>query len=120
MASEVAQVAGFKFEKTTSLNISITDAISKANTSSSLLENVLEMQDPKQIATNEIAKDSYKECLQLKEYLGEHLWSVSDTDGIADIQNAIDILTRATVSYEMMKDAAEGDWELVDVDIPCL
>ncbi|CAO3641135.1 unnamed protein product [Cunninghamella blakesleeana] len=110
MASEVAQVAGFKFEKTSNLNLTISEAISSAKATSVLLENTLELQDPKQLTTNETAKDAYNECLQLKEYLNEHLWSVTDNEGIADIQNAIDILTRATVSYEMMKDTAEGDW----------
>jgi hypothetical protein len=48
--------------------------------------------------------------LQLKEHLSDQLWSVTESKGVMDVQNALDGLTRAVTGYEMMKDAAEGDW----------
>ncbi|KAI8084724.1 uncharacterized protein BX664DRAFT_337626 [Halteromyces radiatus] len=120
MTSQVAQVAGYNLNKTTSLTLSVQDAITHATNSGTALENMLELLEPKQIVNNEIVNDSYQECLQLKDYLSEQLWSDTEADGVVEVQNALDIVTRAIVSYEMMKDAAEGDWELVDVCIPSL
>ncbi|CAO3584417.1 unnamed protein product [Absidia cylindrospora] len=120
MTSQIAQVAGFKLKESTSLSLSVDDAVSHAKTAGTLLENMLSLLEPNQVSENEMIKDAYKECLLLKEYLSEQLWSVTDTEGVNNVQNALDILTRAIVSYEMMKDALDGDWELVDMRIPGL
>lgn len=55
-------------------------------------------------------KDAYEECLQLKEYLSEQLWSEVETDGISKVQAALDELTHALSKYEMTNDMIEGEW----------
>ncbi|SAM04248.1 hypothetical protein [Absidia glauca] len=94
------------------------DAVSQARNAGGLLEDMLILIEPTKLDENEI--DTYQECLQLKEHLSDQLWSVTESKGVMDVQNALDGLTRAITGYEMMKDAAEGDWELVDVSIPSL
>ncbi|KAI8065764.1 hypothetical protein BC940DRAFT_303541 [Gongronella butleri] len=120
MSSDVAQVAGFQLDKTTDLSLSVEDAVTQGTHTANLLENMLEMLAPQDVATNEVAKDAYMACLKLREYLNEQLWAVTDKEGIDNVQQTLDLIARATVSYEMMNDAAQGDWELVDVNIPCL
>jgi hypothetical protein len=79
--------------------------------SSSFLLHMLVMMDPSQIKTNEIAKDAYEECLQLKEYLSEQLWSEFDTHSISTVQNALDELVQAINKYEITSDMMdEGEW----------
>lgn len=71
---------------------------------------MLAIMDPKQIKSNEIAKDAYEECLQLKEYLSEQLWSEFDNDGISSVQSALEELQQALNKYEMTSDMIEGEW----------
>lgn len=78
--------------------------------SSSFLLHMLVIMDPKQIKSNEIAKDAYEECLQLKEYLSEQLWSEFDNDGISSVQSALEELQQALNKYEMTSDMIEGEW----------
>lgn len=78
--------------------------------SSSFLLHMLAIMDPKQIKSNEIAKDAYEECLQLKEYLSEQLWSEFDNDGISSVQSALEELQQALNKYEMTSDMIEGEW----------
>ncbi|ORX50491.1 hypothetical protein DM01DRAFT_1337670 [Hesseltinella vesiculosa] len=120
MTSEVAQVAGFQLDKTTDLSLSVEDAVAQGTDTANQLENLLELLVPKDVCSNEVAKEAYLECLKLKEYLNEQLWSVADNEAVKNIQTALDLTTRATLNYEMMIDAANGDWELVDVTIPSL
>ena len=90
---------------------------------------MLVMIEPSQIKTNEIAKvkrdaitqsnglpltlclqDAYNECVQLKEFLSEQLWSEVDDDGISSVQSALDDLNQALGKYEMTNDMIEGEW----------
>ncbi|KAI8344507.1 hypothetical protein BC941DRAFT_447453 [Chlamydoabsidia padenii] len=114
MTSQVAQIAGFNLNEVT-LSYSLEDAVTRARKAGALLEDMMVLLEPKKLAENEMIKDSYQECQQLKEHLSDQLWSVIETDGVMDIQNALDILNHAILEYEMMKDAAEGDWELVEI-----
>ncbi|KAI8343563.1 hypothetical protein BC941DRAFT_411731 [Chlamydoabsidia padenii] len=118
MTSQLAPVSGFDLSKFASL--SLNDTVARARNSGTLLENTLELLEPSQVTKDETAQNAYKECLQLKTYITEQLHSGINTDDANDIQNALDILTRAIVSFEMMKDAADGDWDTVDVDFPSL
>lgn len=108
------------------------EAISQANRSSSFLLHMMVMVDPQQLKSNEIVKvsivvydvsrvshrlrehyiiqDAYEECLQLKEYLSEQLWSEFDNDGISSVQSALEELTQALNKYEMTNDMVEGEW----------
>ncbi|KAI7907055.1 uncharacterized protein BX663DRAFT_494667 [Cokeromyces recurvatus] len=108
------QVAGFTVLKDTPLNLNLEEAIMNSKKSGSFLLHMLIMIDPEQIKTNEIAKDAYEECLQLKEYLSEQLWSVVDTECIASVQSALDELTLALNKYEMINDMIDGEWEFIE------
>lgn len=55
-------------------------------------------------------QDAYEECLQLKEYLSEQLWSEFENDGISSLQSALEDLTQALSKYEMTNDMVEGEW----------
>lgn len=57
-----------------------------------------------------ITQDAYEECLQLKEYLSEQLWSEFDNDGISSVQSALEELTQALNKYEMTNDMVDGEW----------
>ncbi|KAK4520036.1 Mitochondrial inner membrane protease atp23 [Mucor velutinosus] len=115
-----AQVAGYTVSKTTPLNLSVDEAIINSKKSSSFLTHMIVMMDPQQIKANEIAKDAYEECLQLKEYLSEQLWSEVETDGISKVQAALDELTQALSKYEMTNDMIEGEWEFVESSTCCV
>ncbi|KAI8647215.1 hypothetical protein BD408DRAFT_335149 [Parasitella parasitica] len=104
------QVAGYTVSKSTPLNLSVDEAIVNSRKSSSFLAHMLVMIDPQQVKTNETAKDAYEECLQLKEYLSEQLWSEVETDGISKVQAALDELSQALMKYEMTNDIVEGEW----------
>jgi hypothetical protein len=82
----------------------------KSQRSSSFLLHMLVMIDPQQIKSNEIAKDAYEECLQLKDYLSEQLWSEFDNDGISSVQLALEEIQQALNKYEMTNDMIEGEW----------
>ncbi|KAI9471881.1 MAG: hypothetical protein EXX96DRAFT_582085 [Benjaminiella poitrasii] len=114
------QVAGFTVLKNTPLNIDLEEAVMNAKKSSSFLLHLLIMMDPEQIKANEIAKDAYNECVQLKEYLSEQLWAVVETEGIASVQFALDELTQALNKYEMTNDMIEGEWEFVEESSACI
>lgn len=58
-------------------------------------------------------QDAYEDCLQLKEYLSEQLWSEFDTDGISSVQSALDELSVALNKYEMTSDMIEGGWQVI-------
>ncbi|KAI9343707.1 hypothetical protein BD770DRAFT_398125 [Pilaira anomala] len=108
------QVAGYSVSQTTPLNISVEEAVVNSKRSSSFLLHMMVMMDPQQIKSNEIAKDAYQECLQLKEYLSEQLWSEFDTEGISSVQLALEDLSLALNKYEMTSEMIEGEWEFVD------
>jgi hypothetical protein len=55
-------------------------------------------------------KDAYQECILLKEYLSEQLWSVVEDEGIHSVQATMDEINQALSKYEMTKDMVEGDW----------
>lgn len=42
--------------------------------------------------------------------MSEQLWSICEDDKIAAVQRSLDSLTQICLDYELMKDAAEGDW----------
>ncbi|KAI8080758.1 uncharacterized protein B0P05DRAFT_539517 [Gilbertella persicaria] len=115
-----AQVAGYTVSKTTPLTITVDEAISSSRKSSSFLLHMLVMIEPHQIKTNEIAKDAYNECMQLKEYLSEQLWSEVDNDGISSVQAALDDLNQALNKYEMTNDMIDGEWEFVESTSSCV
>ncbi|CAO3703656.1 unnamed protein product [Rhizopus stolonifer] len=79
---------------------------------------MLGMMEPQQINTNETAKDVYKECLELKDFLSENLWLVNEDEFVACVQTALDDLMHALSKYDkmndMMNDMIEGEWEFVD------
>ncbi|KAI8372082.1 hypothetical protein EDC96DRAFT_501556 [Choanephora cucurbitarum] len=116
----LTQVAGYTVSKTTSLNITLEEAISSSKKSSSFLLHMLVMIEPSQVKTNEIAKDAYNECVQLKEFLSEQLWSEVDDDGISSVQSALDDLNQALGKYEMTNDMIEGEWEFVESAACCV
>ncbi|KAI8979818.1 hypothetical protein BDF20DRAFT_819705 [Mycotypha africana] len=97
-------------KKTTPANLSVDDAIYNSTKASSFLLHMLVMTEPHQIKANEIVKDAYEECLQLKEYLSEYLWTESDSEGINTIQASLDELNKALDKYEMTNDIVEGEW----------
>ncbi|CEG78817.1 hypothetical protein RMATCC62417_13363 [Rhizopus microsporus] len=107
-------IAGYTITKTAPLNLSVEEAISDSKKVSSFLLQTLTMMEPHQIKANEIAKDAYEECLQLRDYLSEQLWSVFDDEGISSVQAALDDLSQALSKYEMMYETIEGEWEFVD------
>ncbi|KAG2209715.1 uncharacterized protein EV154DRAFT_522570 [Mucor mucedo] len=109
-----SQVAGYSVSKTTPLNISVEEAVINSKRSSSFLLHMMVMMDPQQIKSNETAKDAYKECLELKDYLSEQLWSEFDTDGISAVQTALEDLSQVLSKYEMTKEMIENEWEFVD------
>ncbi|KAI8379244.1 uncharacterized protein BYT42DRAFT_568181 [Radiomyces spectabilis] len=112
------QVAGYTVINPTELNITFEEAMTHAQRTGAFLQEMLRMLEPPQVKSNEIAKDAYNECLQLKDYLADQLWCVTDADKIAELTDALETLSRACSNYDMMKDVAEGDWELVDVRVP--
>ncbi|KAI9025362.1 hypothetical protein CLU79DRAFT_886352 [Phycomyces nitens] len=95
-----SQVAGYHIHTTALLDLSVEEAVANAIHAGSLLSAILPTLDVKEFETNESAKDAYGECLKLKEYLAEQLWTVSDADGVASIQTALDILTQTVNDYE--------------------
>ncbi|CEG78816.1 hypothetical protein RMATCC62417_13363 [Rhizopus microsporus] len=101
-------IAGYTITKTAPLNLSVEEAISDSKKVSSFLLQTLTMMEPHQI------KDAYEECLQLRDYLSEQLWSVFDDEGISSVQAALDDLSQALSKYEMMYETIEGEWEFVD------
>ncbi|KAG1045936.1 hypothetical protein G6F46_010905 [Rhizopus delemar] len=107
-------VAGFTVSKTTPLEISVEEAINESKRSSSFLVHMLGMIEPSQIKSNEIAKDSYEECLQLREYLSEQLWSVTDHEGISSVQSALDDLSYGLSKYESINDTIDRECEFID------
>ncbi|KAI8885740.1 hypothetical protein K501DRAFT_270504 [Backusella circina FSU 941] len=102
----MAQVAGFTVSKSTSLNISLDEAIIHSQRTSSFLEHMLGMIEPQQVKSNEIAKDAYDECVQLRDYLSEQLWSEFDTEGISSVQGALDDVTQVLSKYEMTSESS--------------
>ncbi|EIE89283.1 hypothetical protein RO3G_13994 [Rhizopus delemar RA 99-880] len=88
-------VAGFTVSKTTPLEISVEEAINESKRSSSFL-------------------DSYEECLQLREYLSEQLWSVTDHEGISSVQSALDDLSYGLSKYESINDTIDRECEFID------
>ncbi|SAM06078.1 hypothetical protein [Absidia glauca] len=112
MTSQVAQASEFKSSKlnSSSSTFSVEEIVAYAKTSSTDLENTLELLEPSQVANNETAKNTYEECLQLKTYITNQLCPKIEAEDPHGVQNTLDILTRAIVSFEMMTDAADGDW----------
>ncbi|CAO3692410.1 unnamed protein product [Rhizopus stolonifer] len=97
-------VAGFTVSKTTPLDLSVEQMIRESKKSSSFLVHMLGMMEPQQIKSNETVKDTYEECLQLKEYLSEQLWAVHDQENISSVQAALDDLTHVLSEYESTSD----------------
>ncbi|KAI9254858.1 hypothetical protein BY458DRAFT_520530 [Sporodiniella umbellata] len=97
-------VAGYTVHKTTPLDLSMEQIVSESKKSSSFLVHMLRMMESQHIKSNETARDTYRECLQLKEYLSEQLWSVTDQESISAIQDAMDELTHVLLEYESSSD----------------
>ena len=56
-------------------------------------------------------QDAYNECVKLKEYLSEKLWTVSDNEGVTSLQASVESLQSVCNQYELIKKAEDvGDW----------
>ncbi|KAL0075354.1 hypothetical protein J3Q64DRAFT_1837475 [Phycomyces blakesleeanus] len=95
-----SQVAGYQIHASNLLDLSLEEALANAMHAGSLLSAIVQALNHKELETNESAKDAYAECRKLRDYLAEQLWTVSDTDGVASIQAALDALTETVDDYE--------------------
>ncbi|KAL1934722.1 hypothetical protein VTP01DRAFT_6904 [Rhizomucor pusillus] len=93
------QVAGYTVFQSSKLNFDVDEAVGRAQRSSELLTEMLQMLEPHEIGSNEIAK----------------LWSAFEMEKIDALQASLESLNTACSKYEMMKDIAEGEWEFVSI-----
>ncbi|KAI9488075.1 hypothetical protein BDB00DRAFT_850222 [Zychaea mexicana] len=108
-----SQVAGYTVLQSTNLNFSVDEAIVQANRSGTFLAEMLRMLEPQQVKSNETVKDTYNECLKLREFMSEKLWAVSDNERITSMQASVESLQTVCTQYEALKKCAddeEGDW----------
>ncbi|ORY95831.1 hypothetical protein BCR43DRAFT_493667 [Syncephalastrum racemosum] len=119
-----SQVAGYPLSNSTPLTLSVAEATARAEQSSAFLNELLYMAEPQQLKSNEIAKDTYGECIQLRDYISEKLWSVSEDESVNALQKSLDTLGRVCAQYELVnttnysnKKREEEDWEFVEVDV---
>ncbi|CDS05738.1 hypothetical protein LRAMOSA08266 [Lichtheimia ramosa] len=113
------QVAGFALPESPLIStLGVDELVNRATQKGSFLAELLKMLDPQNVATNETAKDAYEECVKLRSHISEQLWVVCENENVASLETTMESLARVCARYELLKDVAEGDWEIIDHRVP--